>query len=356
MKPGRAEARRGCAHLPDDGHIEAARSEGMRHVHSVAHQERWQEVRDAKRQLFVAAFAAEEIATAFVAGINCYVDLANTGAANLPPEFAIFGTRPARWSPEDVVRIRSHSLMRNALSEVVRANVMSRSSAKIDLLRQALVPPKEPHVADGIELDEIPLEVTDVFRLALAPVTFDVRRLGASLREAHLWRKVAGTGEVSEDPAGQGSNAWAIHGSRTETGRAILASDPHRTHAVSIDESVDELRQCPNGPCVARMDDGTAPPPPIRGRCRGAQLSQGHRVQSRRPAAAARSRTLPCRAAYPAVECRLSDTPKSEVLAVRDDDEGRRSYQFVWPQPANNTLGQLGHRIENNNPRTCSDR
>ncbi len=75
---------------------------------------------------------AEEIATAFVEGINSYVDVANAGGAEMPPEFALFGTRPARWRPEDVVRVRSHSLMRNALSEVIRANVMSRSSAKVE--------------------------------------------------------------------------------------------------------------------------------------------------------------------------------------------------------------------------------
>lgn len=175
---------------------------------------------------------AEEIAEAFVAGINGYVRLVEEGAVELPPEFALFGTRPARWHAADVVRIRSHSLMRNALSEVVRANVMSRASAGVDALRQALVPAKIPFVADGIELDEIPLEVMDTFKLALAAVTFEEGRLAATFEDAHLWRKVAGTGEVVRDASAQGSNNWVIHGSRTATGRPILANDPHRAHAV----------------------------------------------------------------------------------------------------------------------------
>jgi penicillin amidase len=29
----------------------------------------------------------------------------------------------------------------------------------------------------------------------------------------------------------QGSNNWVVHGSRTDTGRPILANDPHRAHA-----------------------------------------------------------------------------------------------------------------------------
>ena len=175
---------------------------------------------------------AEEIATAFVDGINAYINALDDQPEALPPEFALFGTRPARWEAADVVRIRSHSLMRNGLSEVIRANVMSGAGAEIDLLRQALDPITDPFVADGIALDEIPLAVLDTFKLALAPVSFDETRLASTARDAMLWRKVAGTGDVVRDASAQGSNNWVIHGSRTATGRPIMANDPHRTHAV----------------------------------------------------------------------------------------------------------------------------
>jgi penicillin amidase len=175
---------------------------------------------------------AEAIATAFVDGINAYIDSLAGQPEAMPPEFALFGTHPARWEAADVVRIRSHSLMRNGLSEVIRANVISGASAEVDLLRQALDPVTDPFVADGIALDEIPLDVLDTFKLALAPVSFDEARLASAADEAVLWRKVAGTGDVIRDAAAQGSNNWVIHGSMTATGRPIMANDPHRTHAV----------------------------------------------------------------------------------------------------------------------------
>lgn len=175
---------------------------------------------------------AKEIASAFVSGINAYIEMINGGKFALPPEFTLFGTSPTRWDAEDVVRIRTHSMMRNALSEVIRANVISRSSADIDVLRQALSPPIHPFIADGIALDEIPLEVTDLFKLALAAVTFDQDRLNARLEDASSWRTVAGTGDVVRDAFSQGSNNWVVHGSRTASGRPILANDPHRAHAV----------------------------------------------------------------------------------------------------------------------------
>jgi|UPI00056C6F7D penicillin amidase len=175
---------------------------------------------------------AERITTAFAAGINAYVDRLKDHPEDLPPEFALFRTLPSHWKPEDVVRIRSHSLMRNALSEVIRANVISGAGQDIDLLRQNLDPAKDPVVADGIKLDEIPLDVLDTFKLALAAVTFDDARLATTLEEAFAWRKVAGTGDVIRDASAQGSNNWVIHGNRTDSGRPILANDPHRTHAV----------------------------------------------------------------------------------------------------------------------------
>ncbi|TXM87359.1 penicillin acylase family protein, partial [Methylobacterium sp. WL116] len=66
------------------------------------------------------------IVEAFVAGLNVYVALTLERPDLLPPEFAALGTRPAAWAPEDVVRIRSHALVRNVASEVARAQVLAR--------------------------------------------------------------------------------------------------------------------------------------------------------------------------------------------------------------------------------------
>lgn len=175
---------------------------------------------------------AQDICAAFVAGINAYVDLVEREPARLPPEFNELGTRPAKWAAEDVVRIRSHSWMRNALSEVTRANVMAEAGAEADLLRQNLNPPKAPMVPEGLDIGSIPMAVLDVFKLALIPVTFGRERLDAGLDKAQAWRSITPLGEVVREANAQGSNNWVIAGSKTETGRPILANDPHRAHAV----------------------------------------------------------------------------------------------------------------------------
>ena len=175
---------------------------------------------------------AESICESFTSGINAYINLLGTNADWLPPEFTRMGTIPAKWAPEDVVRIRVHSWMRNAMSEVVRANVMANSSAEADLLRQNLDPMRVPVAAEGLDLAEIPLDALDVLTLALAPVTFSDRRLSATESDIDAWAKVPALDDIVRDGNGQGSNNWVIGGQLTETGRPILANDPHRAHAV----------------------------------------------------------------------------------------------------------------------------
>lgn len=174
----------------------------------------------------------QAICTAFAAGINAYASLCQAEPERMPPEFAIFGTRPALWAPEDVVRIRSHALTRNGMSEILRANIMAMANAETDLLRFEIDPPVAAVVAEGVDLAAIPLEAMRLFKLATAPVTFDKARLAARLDEIWNWTEVTDLGDIVQRITEEGSNNWAVHGSRTATGRPILASDPHRAHAV----------------------------------------------------------------------------------------------------------------------------
>ncbi len=173
---------------------------------------------------------AEAICTAFAQGINAAVDAVEAGRMPLPPEFARMGTRPERWAPEDVVRIRTHCLVRNAGSELARAQVLALADAETDLLRWPLNP--------GVDASEwarsagqgLPPEALSVLELAMAPVTFSPDRLNATLEDAPRWSRVNAAKAVTRMPM-EGSNNWVISGARTASGRAIMASDPHRAHA-----------------------------------------------------------------------------------------------------------------------------
>ncbi|MFB0492289.1 penicillin amidase [Methylobacterium sp. OAE515] len=181
------------------------------------------------------------IVTAFVEGLNAYVALTAARPELLPPEFTLTDTRPARWQPEDVVRIRSHGLVRNVLSEVARARVLARAKSRkaglaADDLRKRVSPPHEPVIPDGLDAADWPDDLLDDFRLATATVGFSPERLAAARDDAWAWSKVDAHGTVTRGPRAapkepaEGSNNWVVGPARSETGRPILASDPHRVY------------------------------------------------------------------------------------------------------------------------------
>jgi penicillin G amidase len=175
---------------------------------------------------------AEAICTAFTRGINAYIELTQQEPDLLPPEFALMNTKPAEWQAEDVVRIRSHSLTRNALSEILRARILSRTDLDTDLLRKLLEPAIVPQAADGIDLGSIPLDIITLFKLGTASVNFSKERLACPLEKAWTWTQVNDLGDVLQDLAATGSNNWVIGPEKSASGRPIMANDPHRAHSL----------------------------------------------------------------------------------------------------------------------------
>jgi len=168
---------------------------------------------------------AQAIAEAFVAGINAFVALTERDPSRLPPEFKALDYRPARWAAEDVVRIRSHGLWRNVISEVARARSACRGGLADDQLRSPLEPPHAPAVPEGLDPCSVPEGVLDSYLLATSAVKF--KRSGGQLALAQepLEARV-------RDLRSAGSNNWVVAPERSETGRPILADDPHRSHAL----------------------------------------------------------------------------------------------------------------------------
>ena len=163
---------------------------------------------------------AKRIAEAFTAGINAYIDLLEEHPDLLPPEFTLLDYRPARWNAADVVRIRGHGLWANVDREVRRAQIVCATDHETASYWQLLEPEWETEIPEGLDPCVIPANVLDTYYLAKAPVTFQSASL--ALNEAI----------TNSRDRSLGSNNWVVAPSRTNTGRPILADDPHRAHAV----------------------------------------------------------------------------------------------------------------------------
>lgn len=156
---------------------------------------------------------ARDIVTSFVTGVNAFVDWALDDAeTRLPPEFGVLGYLPAHWKPEDVVRIRTHGLLYNAEQELARALTLRDLGPDAEQLRSVREPAGafDPRETPETELYEhLADNVLDVYRLAFAPVDF-------------------GSGTAIETSAPAGSNNWVIAPWLSDSGRPVLANDPHR--------------------------------------------------------------------------------------------------------------------------------
>lgn len=193
---------------------------------------------------------AKRVAESFVAGVNAFVAQTERDPQRLPLEFRLLGYRPARWSAEDIVRIRHHGLTVNFGSELERARLYCRFGGagagdlgrRADWLRRELDPPIEPVLADGFDPCSLPVaEVKHAYELATATPRFApaIVRFDDTSPLAPLYVR---SEESDDSPLRFGSNNWTIAPDRTTTGRPILANDPHRAHGAPSLRYITHLR------------------------------------------------------------------------------------------------------------------
>jgi penicillin amidase len=147
---------------------------------------------------------ARQIATAFTRGINAYI---RSLGQQRPIEFQIAGYGPGMWEPEDVVaRIAGLLMTRNLTREVQRAQDIQRFG--LDTVQRYL-PPDPPiriTIPKDLDLAGITNAILKDYNEAIGAVTFPEQRVSS------YW----------------GSNNWVVAGSRSLTGKPLLANDPHR--------------------------------------------------------------------------------------------------------------------------------
>jgi penicillin amidase len=156
---------------------------------------------------------AKTALTRFAAGLNAFIQMTRANPELLPREFEQLGYEPGTWAPEDVLRVRSNGRHHNAQSELTRALVVRDYGPAVERLRAKLEPECELLPPEGLDLDALSPDLLRAYRLATAPFRPCSDDVAREPQVASVW----------------GSNNWALSGSRTASGRPILANDPHRT-------------------------------------------------------------------------------------------------------------------------------
>lgn len=147
---------------------------------------------------------AKSIATQFVRGINAAID---HFGPRLPVEFQIQGYTPKRWEPEDILgRMSGIIMISNWQREVARARLIAEVGVERARQLAPTDPPREFSPAPGLDLSAISPRILDGFAAATRPLAFQ--------------------------PSSVQSNNWVIDGTLSQSGKPMLASDPHRTLAL----------------------------------------------------------------------------------------------------------------------------
>ena len=152
--------------------------------------------------------ASREMLLAYTDGVNAVI---NSLKAR-PPEFVILGLQPEPWTPEDSLAwaiMMAWDLGANWQTELIRLRLaLKLPKERID---QLLPPyPGEPVPAS--------MDYVAFYR----SLKLDGQQ---ALAEPALLRLMAAAPESEVE--GVGSNSWVLAGSRTTTGKPLLASDPH---------------------------------------------------------------------------------------------------------------------------------
>lgn len=142
----------------------------------------------------------KRIATAFTSGINACID--HVGK-RLPIEFQILGFAPGKWQPEDILGRMSGIIMTgNIQREIARARLI----AFMGVERTRALFPTDPVTkfapAEGLELASIDDKIMSGYKAATKLLQFK--------------------------PVKTESNNWVVSGERSQSGKPMLASDPHR--------------------------------------------------------------------------------------------------------------------------------
>ena len=151
--------------------------------------------------------ASRAVVQAYTDGINAVI---HSALRARPPEYVLLGTEPEPWDPVDTLAwsiMMAWDLSGNWTTELLRLRLaLQMPVARIN----ALLPPYP---------GEAPLATADYAAL------FRSLKLDAGDR-ATAWQVLPDIAPPS-GVEGVGSNNWVVAGSRTTTGKPLLANDPH---------------------------------------------------------------------------------------------------------------------------------
>lgn len=183
----------------------------------------------------------EEIITAFVDGVNAYIDQALRRPEQLPLPFKLLDIEPRHWTPEVVIS-RHQGLLGNIGRELATGRAVCEIGAEAvhelqyfhphepDLGLDPLIDCESLVENDILELynafrRDVDFQPDDIADLARRNDAASYGSLAAELRQEDRELQKRAFEDI-------GSNNWVVSGDLTQDGWPLMVNDPHRAQAV----------------------------------------------------------------------------------------------------------------------------
>lgn len=164
---------------------------------------------------------AQNLLQAYARGINTFHA---TGGQALPPEFHVLGARPGEWTPQDSIGwaiMMALDLGGNWGTEFARLSALQR----LDTAQLWQLMPPYPGEQPATRVDLAGLyRGLGVYR---ANADGKTAQAGPAATEVAAWPALDAWTRGLGHLEGIGSNNWVVAGSRTQSGKPLLANDPH---------------------------------------------------------------------------------------------------------------------------------
>jgi penicillin amidase len=179
----------------------------------------------------------KEIIEAFTDGVNAYINQINQTPEKLPLAFRLLDIKPELWTP-DVVISRHQGLLGNIERELNIGRAVAASDPET-VKKYMWFHPKDPilELDEKINGDLLKADILELYKAYRQPVKFKPEHVVLEGYTANTINEEISTlsymSEIDEvDWSSIGSNNWVLSGERTESGKTLMANDPHRTLAV----------------------------------------------------------------------------------------------------------------------------
>ena len=191
---------------------------------------------DMKKELNHYHQQGETIINAYVEGVNTYIDEVWQHPGRLPVEFRFLKIQPGKWTAEVVIS-RHQGLLGNITDELNTGRAVAKlGDAKVKEL--LWYHPRDPQIKldPGIGADHLFKDILEPYNAYRKDILFQKGDISIAEEDPdavmnNLNKQMPHSYNPTEHGV-EGSNNWIVSGSRTASGHAMLANDPHRKIAV----------------------------------------------------------------------------------------------------------------------------